>query len=92
MANVSRPLIVLLVGTVAFFALWLFALKPSPSSPGGSQALGTYQSAINAAHNAVAKSNAVSAAQGGNVGTTPATAAASASSAWKTRKPLMPIS
>jgi hypothetical protein len=29
MDSVSRPLIALLLGTVAFFALWLVALKPS---------------------------------------------------------------
>jgi hypothetical protein len=58
MANVSRPLIALLVGTVAFFALWLVALKPSPSSPGGASGLGRYQSAINAAHSVAATTKA----------------------------------
>jgi hypothetical protein len=63
----SRSLIALLVGTVAFFALWLIALKPSGSSSKGgsnSQGLGQYQSAINAAHNAVKTSNASNAASG----------------------------
>jgi hypothetical protein len=46
--SVPRPLIALLIGTVAFFALWMTALKPSSSSQGG-QGLGTYQSAINKA-------------------------------------------
>jgi riboflavin biosynthesis pyrimidine reductase len=73
MANVSRPLIALLVGTVAFFALWLVALKPSSStSNGGSQGLGTYPSAIAKAHQAVATSNAASVAHGGVVATSPA--------------------
>ena len=66
MGNVSRPLIGLLVATVAFFALWLVALKPSSSSsaPGG---VGQYQSAINAAHNAVTVAQGAAAAQGGSV-------------------------
>jgi hypothetical protein len=64
--HVSRPLVGLLVGTVLFFALWLVALKPgSPTSPGGSQGLGQYQSAIDKAHAAVNLANATSAAQGG---------------------------
>jgi hypothetical protein len=70
MPHVSRPLIGLLVGTVAFFALWLVALKPSPSSNGkGPQGLGQYQGAINAAHNAVKVANGAAAAQGGNLAT-----------------------
>ncbi|HWE33748.1 MAG TPA: hypothetical protein VG410_09695 [Solirubrobacteraceae bacterium] len=68
----SRPLIGLLVGTVAFFALWLVALKPSSSSNGSSQALGRYQNAINAAHNVVKASNGAAAAHGGNVATSSA--------------------
>ena len=65
----SRSLIALLVGTVAFFALWLFALKGGSSSTtkGGSsssQGLGQYQSDINAAHKAVGISNASNAASG----------------------------
>ena len=55
----SRSLIALLIGTVAFFALWVVALKPGSSKTGsGSQGLGQYQSAINKAHQAVATSNA----------------------------------
>ncbi len=71
MGNVSRPLIALLVGTVAFFALWLVALKPSSSSSGNgsSQGLGQYQGAINQAHNAVKVANGAAAAQGGNLAT-----------------------
>ena len=71
MANVPRPLIALLVATVAIAALWVVALKPSSSSNrAGSQ--GTYQSAVNKAHQAVAISNSASAAHGGTVGTSPA--------------------
>jgi hypothetical protein len=74
MANVSRPLIALLVGTVAFFALWLVVLKPGSSSTTGQpQGLGQYQSAINKAHQAAATSNAASAAEGGTLAATPPT-------------------
>ena len=51
MGNVSRPLIALLVATVAFFALWLVALKPGSGSntpaptitqsPGGTSSVST---------------------------------------------------
>jgi hypothetical protein len=47
--SVPRPLIALLVGTVAFFGLWITALKPSSSGPGAQHGLGTYQTAINKA-------------------------------------------
>ena len=68
MGNVSRPLIGLLVGTVAFFLLWVVALKPSSSSSGGSSGgVGQYQPAINQARKAVGVSNAASAAHGGTV-------------------------
>jgi hypothetical protein len=66
----SRSLIALLIGTVVFFALWMFALKPSSSTTGGSgggkssQGLGALQSDINKAHHAVATSNASNAASG----------------------------
>jgi hypothetical protein len=66
--HVSRPLIALLVASVAFLAVWMVALKPSSSgSSGGSNA---YQSAIAKAHQAVGTSNAASAAHGGTVGGT----------------------
>jgi hypothetical protein len=89
----SRSLIALLIGTVAFFALWLVALKPSGSSSSkgssSSQGLGQYQSDLNAAHKAVATSNASNAASG-NDGTASSsttsggTAATTKSSASKT--------
>jgi hypothetical protein len=78
MTNVSRPLIALLVGTVAFFALWIVALKPSGSSSAThSGGLGQYQSAINAAHKSV-KLQDQQGATAANVPTTatPATPAA----------------
>jgi hypothetical protein len=79
MDNVSRPLIALLVGSVAFLALWLVALKPSSSSTtGNSGGLGQYQSAINKAHQAAATSNAASAAEGGTVATTATSTGAAA--------------
>jgi hypothetical protein len=75
----SRSLIALLIGTVAFFALWLVALKPGGSGKTGSssQGVGQYQSAINKAHQAVATSNASNAASGndGTPSSTPTTAA-----------------
>jgi hypothetical protein len=76
MDRVSRPLVGLLVATVAFFALWVVALKPSSSSS-SSGGLGQYQGAINSAHAAVGLSNRTSAAQGGTIASsTPAPAAA----------------
>ncbi len=64
MDHVSRPLIALLVATVALFALWMIALRPSSSSSSSNP--GAYQSAIKAAHQAVATSN-----QGTHPGSTP---------------------
>jgi hypothetical protein len=77
----SRSLIALLVGTVAFFALWMFALKGgSSSSSSSSQGLGQYQSAINKAHQAVQTSNSSNTASG-NDATSPSSAASSGGSA-----------
>ena len=73
MPHVSRPLIALLVGTVAFFALWIVALKPQTSGSGSSGKSAPLQSAVDKAHAAVAQSNAASAAHGGTVATTPST-------------------
>ncbi len=79
MANVSRPLIALLVGTVAFFALWTVALKPSSSTTtAASQGVGAYQSAIDKAHRALATASAASVAHGGTIPATPATPTAAA--------------
>lgn len=65
MANLPKPLIGLLLGTVAFFAIWMVALKPSSSSTGGSPSgVGQYQSAINKAHQAVKISSAANAKLG----------------------------
>jgi hypothetical protein len=73
MDNVSRPLIALLVGSVAFFALWMTALKPSSKSGGSPSS--AYQSAIARAHQAVGVSAASSVAHGGTVVTTPSATA-----------------
>jgi hypothetical protein len=65
MASLPRPLIALLVATLAAFGLWYVELRPSSSSSGGSsQGVGAYQSAINQAHQAVKTSNAANARLG----------------------------
>jgi hypothetical protein len=77
MGSLPKPLIGLLVGTVAFFALWMVALKPSSSSSstGGSQGgIGQYQSAINKAHQAVTTSNQANAKLGAPTATATAPA------------------
>ena len=76
MRSLPKPLIGLLVGTVAFFALWMVALKPSSSSSGGAPSgVGQYQSAIDKAHQAVTTSNQANARLGAPTATTPATTA-----------------
>jgi hypothetical protein len=69
MDSVSRPLIALLLSTVAVFAVWFVALKPSSSGSGGGGASnqGALTSAITKAHQAVATSAAASVAHGGAV-------------------------
>jgi hypothetical protein len=71
MDHVSRPLIALLLGTVAVFALWIVALKPSTSGGGAGSKPGAYVSAIAKAHQAVALSAAASVARGGTVAASP---------------------
>jgi hypothetical protein len=79
MDSVSRPLIALLLGTVAVFAVWLVALKPSSSTGGaGASGPGVYASAIAKAHAAVATSAAASVAHGGTVVTAAPTPPAAA--------------
>jgi hypothetical protein len=74
MGTLPKPLIGLLLGTVAFFAIWMVALKPSSSSSGGSQGgVGQYQPAINKAHQAVTTSNQANAKLGAPTATTSAT-------------------
>ncbi len=81
-------MIALLVGTVAFFALWITMLKPD-SKGSGSQNSTQYQSAIAKAKAAVGTSAAASRAHGGTVGastppgggTTPTASTPAASSA-----------
>jgi Cu/Zn superoxide dismutase len=88
MDNVSRPLIALLVGSVAFLALWLVALKPSSSSTtGNAGGLGQYQSAINKAHQAAATAKAASAAEGGTVAKASASTGAAARPQTASRAP-----
>ena len=76
MRSLPKPLIGLLLGTVAFSAVWMVALKPSSSSSGGSPSgVGQYQSAINKDHEAVTTSNQANARLGAPTATTPATTA-----------------
>jgi hypothetical protein len=73
MASLPRPLIALLVATLAAFGLWYVELKPSSSSSGrSSQGVGAYQSAINQAHQAVKISGAANAKLGAPTSTGPA--------------------
>lgn len=73
MASLPRPLIALLVATLAGFGLWYVELKGGSSASGGSsQGLGAYQSAINKAHQAVKISGAANARLGDPTSTTPA--------------------
>jgi hypothetical protein len=70
MTHVSRPLIAILLGTVVFFAVWTVALKPHSSTSGGggsSSGVGSYQSAIDKAHQAVTTSAKASVAHGGTL-------------------------
>jgi hypothetical protein len=89
MASLPKPLIGLLLGTVALFAVWTVALKPSSSSSsgGGSQGgVGQYQSAINKAHQAVTTSNQANAKLGAPTATTPAPTPATPAKATPTAK------
>jgi hypothetical protein len=74
MDTVSRPLIALLIGTVALFGLWFVALKPGGSSSSGSgkQALANYGSDIAKARQAVTTSNRSNAAAAGEAQPQPA--------------------
>jgi hypothetical protein len=89
MGSLPKPLIGLLLGTVAFFAIWMVALKPSSSSSsGGSQGgVGQYQSAINQAHGAVTTSNQANAKLGAPTATTGATTPAPTSATTKAPTP-----
>ena len=96
MDNVSRPLIALLVGTVAFFALWIVALKPSSSTSTGSKpGVGAYQSAIDKAHQAVTVADNASVAHGGAVAKGPSRTTAPSTSSVVSKpaavKPAKPV-
>ncbi len=85
MGTLPKPLIGLLLGTVAFFAIWMVALKPHSSSSGGSQGgVGQYQSAINQAHGAVTTSNQANAKLGAPTATTSAATPATTTKATTT--------
>jgi hypothetical protein len=82
MTHASRPLIGLLAATVAVFALWIVALKPSSSNSNGgapTRGLSGYQADINKAHQAVQISAAANARAGGAAAPASTTAAASPS-------------
>jgi hypothetical protein len=72
MGSLPKPLIGLLLGTIAFFAIWMVALKPSSSSSsnGSPSGAGQYQSAINQAHQAVTTSGQANAKIGAPTATT----------------------
>jgi hypothetical protein len=95
MGTLPKPLIGLLLGTVAFFAIWMVALKPHGSSSSGSQGgVGQYQSAINQAHGAVTTSNQANAKLGAPTATTSATtptATAKATAKATTAAPAKPV-
>jgi hypothetical protein len=74
MDNVSRPLIALLVGALALFAVWFVALKPSSS---GNSAGSSPQSAVKKAQQAVQTANSASAAHGGTLPSSPSQTAGS---------------
>jgi hypothetical protein len=80
MPHVSRPLIGVLVATVALFALWIVALKPGGSSGGSpTQGLSGYKADINKAKQAVAISAAANGtAGGGAASSSPASTTAAA--------------
>jgi hypothetical protein len=85
MGTLPKPLIGLLLGTVAFFAIWMVALKPHSSSSGGSQGgVGQYQGAIDKAHQAVTTSNQANAKLGAPTSTTSATTPAATTPAATT--------
>ena len=95
MGTLPKPLIGLLLGTVAFFAIWMVALKPHSSSSGGSQGgVGQYQGAIDKAHQAVTTSNQANAKLGAPTSTTSATtptATTPAATTQATTAPAKPV-
>jgi hypothetical protein len=86
MTHVSRPLIAVLLGAVVFFAVWTVALKPHSSTSGGgsSSGVGSYQSAIDKAHQSVTTSDKASVAHGGTLSPSATTSTAAATTATPT--------
>src|SRR5436305_7315391 len=80
MASLPKPLIALLVATVAVFALWTAVLKKTVTGTGSgsSQSTPALQSAIAKAHQAVTTANQSSVAHGGTVSQTSTPAAPAA--------------
>jgi hypothetical protein len=76
MASLPKPLIALLVATVAAFALWTAVLKKTVTGSGSSSSSSApaLQSAIDKAHQAVTTANQATVAHGGTVSTTPSPA------------------
>jgi hypothetical protein len=89
MGSLPKPLLGLLLGTVAFFAIWMVALKPHSSSSGGSQGgVGQLQPAINQAHQAVTTSNQANAKLGAPTATTSASTPAASTPAKPAAQPV----
>lgn len=61
MARLPKPLIGVLLGVVAFLAVWMVALKPSSSSSSGSQGAAVSQPPISQTHPAVTTANSTNA-------------------------------
>jgi hypothetical protein len=81
MDQISRPMMALLVATLAIAGLWFTLLKPKPGAGGNSSpspSPSTLQSDVKQAHQAVATADRAAVAQGGGAATatTPATAPA----------------
>lgn len=82
MDHVSRPLLGLLVAVVAFFALWVVALKPGSANTAASgPSPNVLQSAVTKAHQAVTTANAASARAGETVASTATKAPSAATGA-----------
>jgi hypothetical protein len=80
MDQISRPMMALLVATLAIAALWFTLLKPKPGAGGNSSpspSPSALQSDVNQAHQAVATADRAAVAQGGPAAATSSTATTS---------------